>query len=455
MIIIRRLIPCLLIAALLAGCAAQPSTGAALTSRELETRAREFLTQLDGGEYKQARQNFTLTMRLALSQDKLESLWASLEGQSGDFVQQGEARVTAEQGYQSVTITCRFGLSALDAKVVFDQKGRIAGLFFQPAKDSTALAPEYEPPAYADAAKFTEEEVIVGEGEWQLPGTLTLPIGSGPFPAVVLVHGSGPNDRDESIGPNRVFKDLAWGLASQGIAVLRYEKRTREYADKFTPEVQRSLTVQEEVIDDALAATALLQSRPEIDPARVYVAGHSLGALLAPRIAAQMHDLAGIILLAPAARPLEDLMLEQSTYLAGADGTIDRAEKKNLAVLEDYVQQIKALPEQEKVDPNNVILGAYPAYWLDLAAYDPLETAKSLSLPMLILQGERDYQVTMTDFDLWFEVLGVCSTVQFRSYPTLNHLFIAGEGPSLPAEYQNPGHVSAEVIQDIVSFIEP
>ncbi len=110
--------------------------------------------------------------------------------------------------------------------------------------------------------------------------------------------------------------------------------------------------MQEEVIDDALAAAALLQSRPKIDPARVYVAGHSLGALLAPRIAAQRHDLAGIILLAPAARSLEDLMLEQSTYLAGADGTIDRAEKKNLAVLEDYVQQIKALPEQEKVDPN-------------------------------------------------------------------------------------------------------
>jgi len=140
--IIRRLIPYLLIAALLAGCAAQPSTGAALTSQELETRAREFLTQLDWGEYRAARQNLTLTMKLALSQDKLESLWASLEGQAGDFVQQGEARVAAEQGYQSVYITCRFGLSALDAKVVFDQKGRIAGLFFQPAKDSTAMAPD-------------------------------------------------------------------------------------------------------------------------------------------------------------------------------------------------------------------------------------------------------------------------------------------------------------------------
>lgn len=453
--IIYRLTLFLLLAALIAGCAAQPSAGAAQAPQELETRAREFLTQLETGEYKAARKDFTLTMKLALSQDKLADLWSSLEGQAGDFVQQGEARIAAEQGYQSVYVTCRFGLSALDAKVVFDQKGRIAGLFFQPAKDSTAMAPEYVPPAYADERSFREEEVIVGQGEWQLPGTLTLPNGSGPFPAVVLVHGSGPNDRDESIGPNRVFKDLAWGLASQGIAVLRYEKRTREYAEKFTPDVQRSLTVQEEVIDDALAGVALLRSRPEIDPARVYLAGHSLGALLAPRIAAQSEDLAGIIMLAPAARPLEDLMLEQSTYLAGADGTIDRVEKKNLAVLEDYVGQIKALPDQEKVDPNNVILGVYPSYWLDLAAYDPLETARTLSLPMLILQGERDYQVTMTDFNLWFDALAVRANVQFKSYPALNHLFIAGEGPSLPAEYQNPGHVAAEVIQDMVSFIEP
>jgi len=438
---------------MLVGCAGQPA--APLTEQDLEQRAREFVTQLDQGDFKGASRDFTLTMRLGLSPEKLENTWAYLEKNTGEYQQQGEARIASEDKYQVVYVTSRFGLGALDIKVVFDAKGRIAGLFFQPAQDATALAPEYEPPAYADVNAFHEEEVTVGEGDWQLPGTLTLPNGGGPFPAVVLVHGSGPNDRDESIGPNRVFKDLAWGLASRGIAVLRYEKRTRQYASSFTGEAFISLTVQEETIDDALAAAALLQARQEIDPAQVYVAGHSLGAMLAPRIAAQTDELAGIILLAPAARHLEDLMLEQSTYLAQSDGTLDRNEQKDLDTLKVLVDQIKELPETEKIDMETPILGAAPAYWLDLLAYDPVATAADLSLPVLILQGERDYQVTMTDFGMFQSALSGKDNVIMKSYPTLNHIFIPGEGVSLPAEYQVVSHVDPMVIEDIANFILP
>lgn len=450
---IWKVILILTVTSVLAGCAGQAA--APLTGQELEQRAREFVTQLDQGDYKAASRNFTLTMRLALSPEKLENTWAYLEKNTGEYQQQGETRITTEDKYQVVYVTSRFGLGALDIKVVFDAKGRIAGLFFQPAEDATTLAPEYEPPAYADLNSFHEEEVVVGEGDWQLPGTLTLPNGSGPFPAVVLVHGSGPNDRDESIGPNRVFKDLAWGLASRGIAVLRYEKRTREYASSFTGEVFTNLTVQEETIDDALAAAALLQARSEIDPAKVYIAGHSLGAMLAPRIAAQSDELAGIIMLAPAARRLEDLMVEQSTYLAQSDGTIDRNEQKDLDTLQVLVDQIKELPETEKIDADTAILGAAPAYWLDLMAYDPVATAESLVLPLLILQGERDYQVTMTDYNLFLSALSDNTNVTMISYQALNHIFVPGTGVSLPAEYQVASHVDPMVIEDITGFILP
>lgn len=449
-----RLILFLTIAALLAGCAGVSATDAVVSEPELERRARDFITRMEAGEYKEARQYFTSQMKLALTQQKLADVWESLQLQGGNFVQQGDARFESEAGYQIIYVTCRFGLSALDARVVFDQKGKIAGLFFQPAKDATAMAPEYEPPDYVDETKFREEEVVVGQGDWQLPGTLTLPTGSGPFPAVVLVHGSGPNDRDESIGPNRVFKDLAWGLATRGIAVLRYEKRTREYAGKFTGDLMRNLTVQEEVIDDALAAVELLKTRPEIDPGEVFIIGHSLGATLAPRIAAQTDRLAGIILLAAAARPIEDLMLEQSTYLANADGTLDGAEKRDLAALEALVEKVKALPENPDTDPDEVILGAAPAYWLDLLTYDPVAEAVKLTLPMLILQGERDYQVTMTDFALWEEALGGRRNVVIKSYAALNHQFFTGTGPSLPGEYQNVSHMDVSVIEDISTFIE-
>src|SRR4051794_11541515 len=166
---------------------------------------------------------------------------------------------------------------------------------------------------------FTEEPVVVGSGEWALPGTLTLPTGTGPFPAVVLVHGSGPHDRDETIGPNKPFRDLAWGLAAQGVAVLRYEKRTHEHPAKLMP-LKEKLTIREESVDDAVAAVALLRKQKEVDGKRIFVVGHSLGAIVAPKVAALEPAVAGIVLLAGSPRPFEDIILDQLTYLASLKG---------------------------------------------------------------------------------------------------------------------------------------
>jgi uncharacterized protein len=93
-------------------------------------------------------------------------------------------------------------------------------------------------------------------------------------------------------------------------------------------------------------------------------------------------------------------------------------------------------------------------YWLDLKEYSPTEQAKKLGLPMLILQGERDYQVTMTDFGMWKSGLGSAKGVTLKSYPSLNHLFVAGTGKSTPAEYNKPGNVSGEVVDDIAAFVK-
>ena len=150
--------------------------------------------------------------------------------------------------------------------------------FAEAALASAPKAAEYRPPDYVARASFSEQQVTVGaDSEWALPATLTLPAGKGPFPAVVLVHGSGPNDRDETQGPNKPFQDLAWGLGSQGIAVLRYDKRTLVYRGKLG--ALPNITVKEETVDDALAAVALLRQTPGIDPKRIFVLGHSLGGI--------------------------------------------------------------------------------------------------------------------------------------------------------------------------------
>jgi hypothetical protein len=300
-------------------------------------------------------------------------------------------------------------------------------------------------PAYSKPDSFRERDVTVGNDEWKLPGTLTVPVGKGPFPAIALVHGSGPNDRDETVGQTKVFKDLAEGLASRGIVVLRYEKRTRQYAAK-TAAMER-FTVNEETVDDAVQALATLRAQPEVDAKRVFLLGHSLGGNLAPRIAEADAKLAGLVLLAANARPLAEALLDQAEYLG--------ATPADLQALRAQAAKLKALePADADAPPLHIgPISAPASYWLDLNAYDPAATAKRLTIPMLILQGERDYQVTMKDLAVWKSALGSRKNVTLRSYPALNHLFVAGEGKSLPAEYNKPGHVAPEVVDDVAKFL--
>ena len=390
---------------------------------------------------------FTKEIKAQAPVEQLELIWTQITTQYGNFSGITGTRITQEQGYTIVYVTCTYDiLGLLDTRVVFDADKLIAGFQFVP----TDISDQYQPPSYANPALFTEHNVTIGEGTaWALPGTLTVPQGDGPFPAVILIHGSGPNDRDETIGPNKPFKDLAWGLATNGIAVLRYEKRTKYYSDTIVTMLD-TFTVDEETIDDAYAAIELLQNTDSINTSQIYLLGHSLGGMLAPRIAENTTALAGVIMLAAPARHLEDLMLNQTIYLSQLDGTITAAEQAQINVTRENVSRIKTLDLGE----HDIILGAGIAYWRDLQSYDPVATALNLTVPLLIMQGQRDYQVTYEeDFATWKERLGGQSNVQFQSYETLNHLFIAGSGPPTNQEYINPGNVAEDVITDITSWI--
>lgn len=383
----------------------------------------------------------------ALPAQQLQQAVTQVETQAGSFRSIAGARVETSAGIRVVIVTCQMANALIEVRVAWNEAENIVGLNMRPATVSV----DYHPPGYVMTDRFTESAVIVDAGTgWPLPGTFTRPTGEGPFPAVVLVHGSGPNDRDETIGPNRPFRDLAWGLASRGIAVLRYDKRTLVHAARINS--INNFTVRDETVDDAVAAVTWLRKNPDVRADRVFVAGHSLGGMLAPRIGSAVPQLAGLVILAGAVRPLEESILAQTRYLAEIDGKLTDAERRLIAEAEALVVRVRSLKPGDP--PLTGPLASGPvSYVLDLRGYHPPTAAKAFMRPMLILQGARDYQVTMDDFAAWRGALGSRPDVRFIAYPTLNHLFVAGTGKSAPAEYLAESHVAEEVIRDIAAWI--
>ena len=408
---------------------------AAQPAQDPAVLARKALDLVLAGQYAEFLQMSTADVQKGISVAELAKVGAMIKTYGA--VEKIADPVVTKSGPNSIVVfPAKFANQNINFRITVNSAGLVAGFYQLPG------GVDWQRPEYSRPATFKEREVTVGEGEWKLPGTLTVPVGAGPFPAVVLVHGSGPNDRDETVGGVKMFKDLAEGLASRGIVVLRYEKRTLQHRARIAAIAK--FTLEEETVEDAVKAIALLRSQAEVNGSRVFAIGHSLGGYVAPRIAEQDGKLAGIVLIAANVRPLEDLLVEQMNYMGITGKQLDNAKA--------FQANVKKL---EPGDEDKPALGGLPAsYWVDLKGYDPAAAAKKLAIPMLILQGERDYQVTMTDFALWKTAVGSAKGVVMKSYPSLNHLFVAGVGKSLPAEYSKPGHVAPPVIDDIANFVK-
>jgi pimeloyl-ACP methyl ester carboxylesterase len=412
------------------------------TDAELRNAALGFVERLVAGEYEAAREVFAPSVAEQMSATTLEGIWVDLQRANGAYVGiEGTERATV-QSFSAVVVTLQFAQAQQGLRLVFDDEGRVVG--FQLVAPASA---EWTPPSYVDQSAFeTREASVRGPGSCALPGELTVPEDSGSAPpSFVLLGGSGPTDLNGTIGPNQPYRDLAYGLGTAGNASLRYTKRTAVCeADPA------SLTIDDEYTDDAVAAVEMLRSRDGTDPDRTVVVGHSLGAKLAPRVAARLNGVTGIVMLAPPGRPLQELVLAQTRYLVNLDGSITAEEQARLDTVSAAADRVKRL----NINDNELILGAGRAYWESLQAYDAFETARSLDIPILVLHGGRDYQVTATDIDAWREALVDEPDVRFETYPDLNHLFLPGEGPASPAEYQTAGHVDGQVIADLHAWLE-
>ena len=441
------------------------------------TAGQQVLQELATGHFDKVEAQFNAKLTAGDKPGALAAAWANLTKREGAFQSITTVRAGKTQNVDVVLFLCKFENGPVDVELAFDAQGKIAVLGFGAHQEP---APAWKAPTYAQPGSFSEQPLNLQNGAFELPGTLTMPNGNGPFAAVVLLQDSGPHDEDETIGPNKPLKDLAWGLASHGIAVYRYVKRTAKYGAKSNPDPAK-LTVDDEVMSDAKAAVALVAKQPKIDSSRVFVLGVGLGGYLAPRIASGDPQIAGIVMMAANTRPLEKVLLGTVQYIAKEDAEQTAAagadkpslaakpapdaapkaapqpsadDEKEVAVAEDSEKQIEN-PALKPGDTVRVMGGTMTAsYWLDLRNYNPVQTAERLRIPMLILQGGRDFQVTTRgDFSAWQSALAHRRNATLKVYPDLNHLFMFGTGASMPAEWSKPGHVDEQVIADVAAWI--
>lgn len=417
---------------------------------ETSDHADLFLKALLAGDGAKAAKYVSASSSYALPAAMLDQLWANYETVFGKAVGAPSKSEAANTVHRNVTYAFQTAAVPVNLTLRLNAAGEIDDLYIAAAAGSA-----YQKPAYEDAAAYTEREVTVGEGAMALPGTLTLPTGDGPFPAIVLVHGSGTNDRDEAIGSAKPFRDLAVGLAAQGIAVLRYDKVTYEHTFKIAADPK--FTLKKETVDDALKAVGLLQRTPKIDASRIFVAGHSQGGYAMPLITAGDANgaIAGTILLSGPSGKFAELLIEQQAELVSRVKRLglDPAPYEQQAAFYTSIAAMVNDP-QYTVDHMPEQFPSQPAYWwFEQKNYVPAELAKQQSGPMLILQGENDWQVTMKQFEGWKTALQSRTDVTLKAYPQVNHLLAKVDGLSIGAEYAQPSNVSKEIIDDIAAWV--
>jgi len=410
----------------------------------LINRADLFFDTMDKGNFEEAHGFFDESVKAGISPDELKLFWLRLGNSLGTYQSVDGAKNTVKGDYFQVILTCGFSKGSQTFTFVFNKSEKLLGFFVTPVAEEA----EYALPAYADTTLYSEKEINIKFEDGQMVGIFTSPKNLANFPVVIMVHGSGPSDMDETVGPNKPFKDLAAGLAAKGIGSIRYVKRSMVYPRSFS----KAFTVKEEAIDDALSAIALANTLPGVNKSQIYLLGHSLGGMLAPRIATLAPSLSGIILAAAPARKLSDLIAEQNMFIFKASGDTTAAGKKQFTESTNEIDRSRLLKLGD-IAPDSIILGAPAAYWIDLNNYDQVATAKRIKNRILILQGGHDFQVSVQDFNIWRTTLAANKNASFKLYPNLNHLLSSQKEKGTGVQYRTPANVSPDLINDISLWI--
>lgn len=413
----------------------------------LEAKAEALVENMLEGNFEDARVDFSDDVLAVLTEDVLKEGWVTTVEPLGSYVGHVSTDHRLEGKYCIINVLSQFEGNGVLVTATFDANGKIAGL-----RTTYQEIGNLETKAALNEIEIT----ITGDVNYPLAGILTMPDNVDKPPVVILVHGSGASDMDETISGNTPFRDIAYGLAERGIASIRYHKRFYSYPQAAS-ELGNSISLEQEVLEDVYAAIELAKTDNRIDTEGIYLLGHSLGGSLAPAIAHKHPELAGIISMAGTLRPLYEVSYDQVQEAAEAmRPTLSDTDK---SLLEEQLKQIEGDVEMLRNIPATIsedtrLLDLPVNYWRSLGQYNGLNYIDRIAMPILVLQGEADFQVYHdVDFTLWQEKLTGRENAVLRLYPGLNHLMMPTQNKRDLSEYVVKSKVSEEVIDDIAVFI--
>ncbi|MEH7125314.1 MULTISPECIES: alpha/beta hydrolase family protein [unclassified Bacillus (in: firmicutes)] len=435
----------------------QVSAAENINEVNFEKKAKEYADLFKTTDWEKAYGHLSNSLQAKVAKEQLPTLIAGLtEAQFGKTkeITLKDIKKNGVHTNAAFTVTADQGVYELVLRL--NDAGQIDDMLF----NTYAVPGQYLNPSYNHPENYTEKQVVFGDGEFTIPGVLTVPKGEGPFPVVVLVHGSGAHDMDETFASLKPFRDMAVGLVNEGVAVLRYDKRTYSHAIKsyLTPK----FTIKDETVLDANLAVEKLKAMPEIDAENIFVFGHSQGAFALPMIIDndKNKDIKGVIGAAGPSGKFHELMIWQ------VEQQLQRAKDMNVpaeqvkaaeASVAFFKEQFSLLDDpQYSADNLPANFQFTPSYWwFDLRDFVPAELAKKQSVPTLLLQGGKDIQVPSSELDAWKKALKDRDNVDYKLYPDMFHMLVNFKGQiDGMTEYMTQGNVPQEFISDIAQWVK-
>jgi uncharacterized protein len=418
--------------------------------REAAERSERLLQDLQAGKWAQASYLLSADLRQKIDSAQLEVIWQGLQVAQGELQKVGELVYRERNQQQFYYRQLDFIKSSVRLELQFNARWEITALRLQPLSDEQL----YLPPAYDHPEKYQEYSMRIKHDSIVLPAILTLPKGCQACPVLLLLHDMGPQDKDHSIGPTKMFRDLAVGLAAEGVASLRYDKRTFRYGPELMADL-RVLQLENEVLEDALAALQLLRTVSEIDTQRIHLLGLGFGGMLAGTVASRSPlPIQSILAVGSSPRPLPDQLLDQYIQLLSAEMPFADMQAA-VQQLERQTQLAKSMKLSSEMPADSLPLQLPAPYWLHLQKFDAVAGYWQTNARVWFLRGANDYQSQSIDLQQWEMRLLGRNKVTFSALPQLNHLLMPAAATVSPSKaYQKQNNVDAAAIKAISDWLD-